>query len=339
MVWQWVSGLKLIFVPSEANNFRPKFLESRVLLYCLVFLFILKLLAVPFLLYFPKSVFFSDISKTILIELLNKDRQSTGLLPLKENATLNKAALLKAQDILAKDYFSHQSPEGISPWHWFKSAGYNYQFAGENLAIGFLDSAEVHQAWLDSASHRANLFNSNYKEVGVAVVRGEFQNNQTAVVVQLFGDPEKIVSEKIVSGPQVQTKGQLKEDLEEIKKQELPPEPEKTEKEATEEQTLSGEFVSAAKEVKPTLIEIQEKATFSFLSFFASDYYKILQVVIYGFLGLIILALLINIFVRFDIQHRDLILKALGFIVVLILFILVDKGVLIRMIPHNFNIY
>jgi len=318
--------LKLIFVPGQENNYRPKFLESRVLIWCLLALFILKLITIPFLIYFPKSIFFSAIVKTTLIELLNQERKSLGLQPLKENTTLDNAAVLKAQDILEKDYFSHQSPDGVAPWYWFKIAGYNYKIAGENLAIGFLDSRELNRAWLDSPSHRANLLNSNYKDVGIAILKGDFQGNETTVVVQLFG-----TLQQTAAGPKVVTK-------EEVKKETVTPEPEKMEKEATGTQTLSAEFASMTKQVVPALEEAQEKATFNFLSFLTLDYSKVLQIIVYGFLALIILALIINIFVRIDIQHVDLILKTLGFIAVLVLFILVDQGVIIKLIPHNFLI-
>ncbi len=317
--------LKLIFVPGQENNYRPKFLESRVLIWCLLALFILKLITVPFLIYFPKSVFFSAVVKTALIDSLNQSRQSVRIQPLKENATLDKAAVLKAQDILAKDYFSHQSPEGISPWYWLKSAGYNYQIAGENLAIGFLDSTEVHHAWLDSPSHRANLLNSNYKDVGIAILTGDFQGNETTVVVQFFGAPKIAVSE-----PKVQTKAGPK-------MAETPPE--KTAATTAPKETLSAEIDSIKKEVLPVLKQARENATFNFFFFLSADYYRILQFIIYGFLGLIILVFIINIVVRFDVQHWDLILKALGFIVLLVLFALIDKGVIIKLIPHNFNIY
>jgi len=319
--------LKLIFVPGQENNYRPKFLESRVLIWCLLALFILKLITIPFLIYFPKSIFFSAIVKTTLIELLNQERKSLGLQSLKENTTLDNAAVLKAQDILEKDYFSHQSPDGVAPWYWFKIAGYNYKIAGENLAIGFLDSRELNRAWLDSPSHRANLLNSNYKDVGIAILKGDFQGNETTVVVQLFG-----TLQQTAAGPKVVTK-------EEVKKETVTPEPEKMEKEATGTQTLSAEFASMTKQVVPALQEAQGKATFNFLSFLVLDYSKVLQIIVYGFLALIILALIINIFVRPDIQHADLILKTLGFVAVLVLFILVDKGVIIKLIPHNFYIY
>jgi len=185
----------------------------------------------------------------------------------------------------------------------------------------------LNRAWLDSPSHRANLLNSNYKDVGIAILKGDFQGNETTVVVQLFG-----TLQQTAAGPKVVTK-------EEVKKETVTPEPEKMEKEATGTQTLSAEFASMTKQVVPALQEAQGKATFNFLSFLVLDYSKVLQIIVYGFLALIILALIINIFVRPDIQHADLILKTLGFVAVLVLFILVDKGVIIKLIPHNFYIY
>ncbi len=92
-----------------------------------------------------------------MLELTNEERIDNGLSALELNPKLELAAQQKAQDILSKDYFAHQSPDGFTPWYWFEKVGYDYQYAGENLAIGFLDSEEVSQAWLESPSHRANL--------------------------------------------------------------------------------------------------------------------------------------------------------------------------------------
>ncbi len=330
--------LKQIFIPNSENNFRPKFLESRVLIWCLLVLFILKIITVPFLIYFPKSSLFGDISKTYLIELLNQDRKEAGLNPLKENTVLDSAAVMKAQDMMDKDYFSHQSPAGVTPWHWFGQAGYSYKIAGENLAIGFLDSEEVNQAWLDSPSHKANLLNSNYKDVGIAILTGDFQGNETTVVVQLFGTPKLTTAAlKVQTNP-------IRNDISSgAGEQTASPTNEKGGEEtagtSTNTSTLVSEIKSIVQEVKPAVKEAQTKATFDLFSFLSSDYHKILQVIIYGFLGLIILALLINIFVRIDIQHIDLILKALGVLAILVLFVLADKGVIIKLIPHNFSIF
>ena len=164
---------------------------GRVFFYLLFVLIALKLFGVLFLQQFNNDVLFADVSKTVLIDLLNKERKAFGVGALTENFLLNRAALLKAQDMLQDGYFSHQSPSGVSPWYWFNRAGYDYQFAGENLGIGFLDSLELHQAWNESSSHKANLLNPVYQEIGLAILKGNFQGNpNTTVVVQLFGSSQ-----------------------------------------------------------------------------------------------------------------------------------------------------
>lgn len=321
--------LKLIFVPSEENNWRPKFLEGDFIFYYLLFLLILKLITFSFLFYFPKTIFFADITKTTLFNLTNQTRIISGLPPLKENPKLTQAAYLKAKDMLEKDYFSHFSPEGLSPWYWFKLAGYDYSVAGENLAIGFLDTKEVYQAWLESPSHKTNLLNEKYQEVGIFPLKGEFQGNEVTVVVQLFGSQkvEPIQKEK----PGSSAKEKVKEEVlplsslgaEEIVLEEQPKE--------ILSQTEKSVFAPAGEEFLTGI-------SFNFFSFFNSYYYQILQVIIYASLLFIIGVLIINIFVRIDIQHKDLIFKTLGVIGVLILFAFLDREIILNLIPHNFLI-
>ncbi len=306
-----ISKLKLIFIPCEENKYRPKFLDSQFLFYYAIFIIILKLIIVPFFIFFPKSIFFAAITKNALIEFTNQKRESLGIHSLKENSKLDEAAYLKANDILEKDYFSHQSPEGLSPWYWFKKTGYNYQLAGENLAIGFLDSEEVIQAWLDSPSHKKNLLEKNYEEMGIAVMKGEFGGNETTVVVQLFGTPKTLPK----------AKGEPTEITQ----------PQKAEPTATKE-------VLTEKEEEKEVVA-KENLTFNFLQFISLKYSDLLQKIIYSSLIFIITALMINIFVRVDIQYDDLILKTIGFILLLTFFIHLDKGLVIQLIPHNFNIF
>jgi hypothetical protein len=80
-------------------------------------------------------------------------------------------------------------PDGVSPWHWFSEAGYTFAHAGENLAVHFTDSREVVEAWMKSPTHRANIVNGNYQEIGVGTARGRFEGYDTVFVVQLFGTP------------------------------------------------------------------------------------------------------------------------------------------------------
>lgn len=108
---------------------------------------------------------------------------------LKTNPVLVAAAQAKANDMAAKGYFAHVSPEGLDPWHWFKEAGYSFDYAGENLAIDFSDSADVERAWMNSMAHRENILNSRFSEIGIATAEGLYQGHATIFVVQEFGAP------------------------------------------------------------------------------------------------------------------------------------------------------
>jgi hypothetical protein len=170
----------------KAKQILEKFVKSDILLYIAVLMFALKIAFSLAHLNFPQNIFFADITESSLENLVNQTRQSMGLQPLIENQKLSEAAKLKAQNMVENNYFSHTSPNGTTPWHWFSKVGYNYKYAGENLAIGFYDSSEVFDAWINSPSHRTNLLNPNYKEEGIAVLHGFGPNNAT-VVVQLLG--------------------------------------------------------------------------------------------------------------------------------------------------------
>lgn len=345
-----VLKLKLTFIPSKENKYRPNFLEGKFLFYCVIGLLVLKLITIPFFAYFPRSIFFADITKTALVRLLNQERGSLGIQSLNESQKLNEAAYLKARDMIEKDYFSHQSPDGLSPWYWFKQVGYNYKSAGENLAIGFLDSEEVNQAWLDSPSHKANLLNPDYNEVGIAIARGDFQGNKTTVVVQLFGTPQTTISstatkEEPIPAAEIPKK---EETLSEPKAEENPQENILPEKEQQKEEPKEQEEVLPEKEeesvisggTSPQTVESTKAApVFNFFQFISFNYHDLIQNITYGALILIIVSLMINIFVKFNIQRKDLILKTIIFIVILISFVLLDKGVIIQLIPHKFSIY
>lgn len=130
---------------------------------------------------------FAAMSASSIISLSNSSRAEAGLGDLSNNGQLTSAATAKANDMLEKDYFSHTSPDGKTPWDFISASGYGYVYAGENLAIGYNNSTELHSAWMNSPSHRENIMNPNFREIGVAVVSGEYQGAETTVVVQVFG--------------------------------------------------------------------------------------------------------------------------------------------------------
>jgi len=127
------------------------------------------------------------VSSQAVFNLTNSSRIENGLTPLTSNFQLAQAANLKAQDMLNKNYFAHTSPDGLNSWYWFRLVGYNYKTAGENLAIDFSDSSRVFNAWMASPTHRANILDPDFSEIGIAVLTGEFSGSNTTVIVQMFG--------------------------------------------------------------------------------------------------------------------------------------------------------
>jgi hypothetical protein len=125
----------------------------------------------------------------VLADLTNAERQSEKLDALTVNPILNKAAEMKAEDMATKGYFAHTSPEGKTPWYWLDQVGYQYEYAGENLAINFTDSKDVTDAWMNSPTHRANIVKDKYTEVGTGISQGIYNGKETVFVVQVYANP------------------------------------------------------------------------------------------------------------------------------------------------------
>ncbi|MDO8469709.1 MAG: CAP domain-containing protein [bacterium] len=133
--------------------------------------------------------FFAAILPGVIVDATNAERGNEVFGTLAVNPLLQGAAQKKADDMAAKGYFAHTAPDGTAPWAWFKQAGYAYAYAGENLAVNFMDSKDVVDAWMRSPSHRANIMNGHYSEIGIGVAEGEYQGQRAVYVVQFFGLP------------------------------------------------------------------------------------------------------------------------------------------------------
>ncbi|MFA5777633.1 MAG: CAP domain-containing protein [Parcubacteria group bacterium] len=129
----------------------------------------------------------SEINKDSIIQLVNKSRTEDNVEALSENENLDQVAKDKLDDMIKNNYFAHTSPSGITPWSWFEKNKYDYKYAGENLALGFSSVESEHQAWMNSPTHKKNILNPNYKEIGVAVGKGIIDNNLVILAVQEFG--------------------------------------------------------------------------------------------------------------------------------------------------------
>lgn len=152
----------------------------------------------------PKTGYLATITPEKIIELTNQERARADLKQLIVNPQLEKAAQAKAQAIIQSQKFDHEI-DGRKFSSWIKEASYKYSIVGENLAIDFITSEGVLKAWLQSPNHRENIFNNEYREIGLAAIEGEFQGQNTIVIVQIFGAPaeEKInLSENNNSNPE-----------------------------------------------------------------------------------------------------------------------------------------
>ncbi|MBP6098611.1 MAG: hypothetical protein KA477_01350, partial [Candidatus Levybacteria bacterium] len=128
-----------------------------------------------------------SITDSDMLTYVNKARAENNLQPLVMNDVLAQAALAKGKDMFSKNYWAHFAPDGTSPWYFIRNSGYQYTYAGENLAKGFTDSKDVVDAWLASPSHRENILSDKYQDMGFAILEGSLQGEDTVLVVQMFG--------------------------------------------------------------------------------------------------------------------------------------------------------
>lgn len=183
-----IEKIKSLFIPHAGNGFRPNFLERFSMLLMLVLVVLTFAIAnLQALLWIGSEWMVSTILPAVIVTLTNEERSDGSLQELVRSETLDRAAQLKAEDMAKNGYFSHDSPEGVTPWHWFDVAGYDYLHAGENLAVHFTDSSKVVDGWMKSPTHRANILNGEYQEIGVGTANGVYKGSPTVFVVQLFG--------------------------------------------------------------------------------------------------------------------------------------------------------
>ncbi len=129
----------------------------------------------------------SAVSGSVIASLTNNERTARGLAPMAWNGSLSSSAAMKAHDMCAKAYWAHTGPDGATGWTFMDKAGYIYTDAGENLAKDFSSDAGVVAGWMASPGHKANIANTNFKDIGVAAVSCVFQGTSTIIVVAHYG--------------------------------------------------------------------------------------------------------------------------------------------------------
>lgn len=182
--------IHLWFVPHQNNHYRPHLVRRYGLL---------MVIAVAIGLQFGYNYTHTgsvlgrvtNVTAAGLLANTNDQRLAHDLTPLRIDSQLTEAAAAKAHDMLRQGYWDHNAPDGTEPWVWVERTGYDYSKAGENLAKNFSTSSATVDAWMDSSTHRDNVLDSTYQDVGFAVLNGEMDGKPTTLIVALYGARQK----------------------------------------------------------------------------------------------------------------------------------------------------
>jgi uncharacterized protein YkwD len=120
----------------------------------------------------PASTNPQDIFDQQILGLVNQERAKVDADPLKINEQLDLAADQHTLDQASMNKMSHTGSNGSNMGDRIKNAGYVFSSAAENVAYGFGDAAAVMSGWMNSAGHRQNILNPNYREIGIGYAQG-----------------------------------------------------------------------------------------------------------------------------------------------------------------------
>jgi len=293
-----------LFHPQRSNNHRPRILHSKAFSY-------LSLIALGFFGLLNGALsnsnnlgyilgYASSITPSQVISLTNAERARVGLAPLTVNSKLTSAALSKGQDMFNDQYWAHIAPDGKEPWGFIGESGYSYRVAGENLARDFSNSTDMMGAWMRSPTHKANIVNSRYQEIGIAVIDGVLGGHETTLVVQMFGTPQQVVAAVTPTAPQKEIISQVEgvKDGEELIVEEVTPNQE------SQGQEFST-FVLEADELSFYEPAVLSSALVPQGEFIIPPLFSALQLTKAFFLAMIIMIVLTLVYDAFIIGHRN----------------------------------
>lgn len=136
----------------------------------------------------PQPTVSESVIEQATIDLINQQRSLNGLAPLKLNSKLVQAAQIHARDMAQFGIMEHDIPQATLPTliSRLNYVGYNYAFAGENIAFNYADAPSVVNGWMNSPGHRANILNVNFTEVGAGVA---LDSSGQPYYCMVFGEP------------------------------------------------------------------------------------------------------------------------------------------------------
>ncbi|MDQ2909040.1 MAG: CAP domain-containing protein [Candidatus Eremiobacteraeota bacterium] len=118
-----------------------------------------------------------------MFDAVNRERVASGRAPLVLDRRLAALARDHALDMATRNYFSHETPDGRSPFARMAQADYRFDYAGENMALDEDAQAADHALW-NSPEHRDNTLESHFARIGIAAVR----TNDGELFVEDFSD-------------------------------------------------------------------------------------------------------------------------------------------------------
>ncbi|MFA6392971.1 MAG: CAP domain-containing protein [Candidatus Paceibacterota bacterium] len=291
-----ISWLKKHFIPHTGNNHRPHFLRKESIRNVIIVVLFLEIFTflIPTLTRLNSTGGMAAVLPSVLASLTNDERRAENLNTLTVNPILNKAAEMKANDMATKSYFAHTSPEGKTPWYWLGEVGYQYQYAGENLAINFTDSKDVTTAWMTSPTHKANIVKGNYTEIGTGIATGMYEGIETVFVAQVYATPmpNNIIKPQIQKEIKNITEVAKTVDIKEVSK------------------VLGAEIDAEIAKAPITTPTFLQKA-------FASPRNSS-NTIFYIIFGIILLSLILNIVIKIKHHHPDLITNGLITLVIIL---------------------
>lgn len=131
----------------------------------------------------------SDITRASVVATMNEYRAEHHLPPLREDLRLDAAANDRMRDMEDQGYWAHESPDGRSPFTWLAPHGYDFHYAGENLASGFETTELLVAGWMESPGHRDNILSPHFEDCGIAIIDGLTMRRGTGKsIVVMFGE-------------------------------------------------------------------------------------------------------------------------------------------------------
>ncbi|MYV98041.1 CAP domain-containing protein [Streptomyces sp. SID3343] len=106
-----------------------------------------------------------------MLAAVNEERAKAGCAPVKSDAKLRELARAHSADMARRNYFDHNTPEGLTPWDRAEKAGVS-NLGAENIARGQKTADAVMRAWMNSPGHRRNILDCSLTTLGVGIQEG-----------------------------------------------------------------------------------------------------------------------------------------------------------------------